>query len=204
MSEFDVRAKDWDMNPMHNERSKAIAQQMIQTLSLSKNMKAMEFGAGTGLLSYYLKDQFTEITLVDSSSEMLKKAAVKFEDQPHLHLNTVHIDLEKEEYTEGMFDIIYSQMVLHHIKDVSLILNKFHRLLNHGGILAIADRYQEDGSFHDGDINVHHGFDPEKLITILRMMDFQVTGATPCFVIKKELASKEIREFPVFLLNAVK
>ncbi|MEI6899074.1 MAG: class I SAM-dependent methyltransferase [Bacteroidota bacterium] len=204
MSEFDVRAQDWDMNPMHTERSMAIANQMMKTLLLSKTMKAMEFGAGTGLLSYFLKDQFAEITLVDSSIEMLKKASVKFEGQSNLHLETVYIDLEKEEYTGGTFDVIYSQMVLHHIKDVSLILKKFHRLLNPGGILAIADLYQEDGSFHDGDLNVHHGFDPEKLVTILRLMDFQVTGATPCFVIKKELASKEIREFPVFLINAVK
>ena len=204
MNEFDLRAKDWDMNPMHTERSRAIANQMIRILPLSKSMKAMEFGAGTGLLSFYLKEQFSEITLVDSSEEMLKKASLKFDPESSPKLNTLFINLETEEYLGEPFDIIYSQMVLHHIKDISLILKKFHRLLNPGGLLAIADLYQEDGSFHDGDMNVHHGFDPEKLITILRVMDFQVTGATPCYVIKKELASKEIREYPVFLLNAVK
>jgi ubiquinone/menaquinone biosynthesis C-methylase UbiE len=204
MNEFDLKAEEWDLNPMHTERSIAIAQQMISGLSLTKGMKAMEFGAGTGLLSFYLKDHFSEITLMDSSEEMLKKARMKFEATSSTNLNTVYLNLEQEEYNDGTFDIIYSQMVMHHIKDVNSILRKFYHLLNPRGILAIADLYKEDGSFHDGDMDVHHGFEPEKLISLLRTLDFTVSGILPCFTIHKETAGKEMKEYPVFLLTANK
>ena len=35
-------------------------------------MTAMEFGAGTGLLSFILKDHLKEITLIDNSEGMVK------------------------------------------------------------------------------------------------------------------------------------
>jgi ubiquinone/menaquinone biosynthesis C-methylase UbiE len=204
MNDFDLKAKEWDMNPMHTERSITIARQMIGNLPLTKTMKAMEFGAGTGLLSFYLQDHFAEITLMDSSEEMLKQARLKFGSDNHLKINTAYLNLEQEEYNAGTFDIIYSQMVLHHIKDINSIIKKFYRLLNPGGILAIADLYKEDGSFHDGDMTVHPGFDPEKLVSLLRVSNFTVSGILPCFIIRKETKSEEIKEYPVFLLTANK
>ena len=204
MNEFDNKAGDWDLNPVHIERSKAIARQMLLNLSISDSMKAMEFGAGTGLLSYYLKDRFREITLMDNSMEMLKKAEQKFEGDASVRLRTIYLNLESEEYDGDPFDIIFSQMVLHHIKDINALFMKFYKLLNPGGILAIADLYQEDGSFHNGDLNVHRGFDPEKLIANLRMQEFNVTNVLPCFVIRKEISSEEVKEYPVFLLTAEK
>ena len=95
-------------------------------------------------------------------------------------------------------------MVLHHIRDIGAILKKFFHLLTPGGILAIADLYSEDGSFHDGDTNVHPGFKPEKLTSILHQQGFNDTAVSPCFIIRKENSVKEIKEYPVFLLTAKK
>jgi len=202
MNEFDQKAQDWDKNKMHLERTIAVAEQLQKIIPLRPNMKAMEFGAGTGLLSFYLKDRFSEITLMDSSREMLKMAEQKMETNDHSKFRTLFLNLEKDEYSGDPFDIIYSQMVLHHIKDINAIFRKFYHLLTPGGILAIADLYQEDGSFHDGDMNVHHGFDPEKLIAILRQQDFHDIQIDPCFVIRKEVSADKIMEYPVFLMKA--
>ena len=79
MSEFDQKAKEWDKNQMHLERTIAVASQLMKMIPFKPNMKAMEFGAGTGLLSFYLKERFSEITLMDSSREMLKMAEQKME-----------------------------------------------------------------------------------------------------------------------------
>jgi tRNA (cmo5U34)-methyltransferase len=202
MNEFDQKAQDWDKNKMHLERTIAVAGQLQKLIPVKPAMKAMEFGAGTGLLSFYLKDRFSEITLMDSSLEMLKMAEQKMEADDHSKFKTLFLNLEKDEYSGDLFDIIYSQMVLHHIRDINAILRKFYHLLTPGGILAIADLYQEDGSFHDGDMNVHHGFDPEKLIAILRQQDFHVTAILPCFVIRKEVPAEKTKEYPVFLMTA--
>jgi ubiquinone/menaquinone biosynthesis C-methylase UbiE len=204
MSEFDQKAQDWDKNKMHLERTIAVAGQLQKIVAFKPSMKALEFGAGTGLLSFYLKDRFSEITLMDSSREMLKMAEQKMQPGDLLKFKTVFINLEKEEYSGDPFDIIYSQMVLHHIKDINAILGKFYHLLSDGGILAIADLYPEDGSFHDGDMGVHHGFEPEKLKEILLQQGFHDSIIAPCFVIRKEVSAKKIKEYPVFLLTANK
>jgi tRNA (cmo5U34)-methyltransferase len=202
MNEFDQKARDWDKNKMHLERTIAIAGLLQKLIQDKPAMKAMEFGAGTGLLSFYLKDSFSEITLMDSSREMLKMAEQKMEAGDSSRIKTLFLNLEKDEYSGDPFDIIYSQMVLHHIRDIDAIVRKFFQLLNPGGILAIADLYQEDGSFHDGNMDVHKGFDPENFTSILLQQDFHDIQIAPCFVIQKEITADKIREYPVFLMTA--
>jgi len=202
MNEFDQKAHDWDMSKMHLERSLAVAGQLKALIPFKPNMKALEFGAGTGLLSFYLKDLFSEITLMDSSQEMLKMAEQKMEAADLLKFKTRFFNLEKEKYNGNTFDIIYSQMVLHHITDINEILQKFYGMLNPDGILAIADLYKEDGSFHGEEVIVHKGFDPVKLTEILHQLGFCDIKVSPCFVIRKEIPHAEVKEYPVFLLTA--
>jgi tRNA (cmo5U34)-methyltransferase len=204
MSEFDQKAGEWDKNRMHLERAIAVAGQLDKMVSIKPNMKALEFGAGTGLLSFYLKDRFSEITLMDNSREMLKMAGQKMEAADRLKFRTLFLNLELEEYQGDPVDIIYSQMVLHHIKDVKAIFRKLYRMLNPGGILAIADLYPEDGSFHDGSPDVHFGFDPGYLKETLQMQGFHECQIAPCFVIRKEVSADKFIEYPVFLLTAYK
>lgn len=91
-------------------------------------------------------------------------------------------------------------MVLHHVNDIEAIFNKFYSLLNPAGYIAIADLYTEDGSFHGPDVEVHRGFDPDKLAEILKLTGFKNTEYKTCFEIKREPDEK----FPVFLLVAKK
>jgi tRNA (cmo5U34)-methyltransferase len=202
MNEFDRKALDWDKNKMHIERTIAIADRLKKLIQENPARKAMEFGAGTGLLSFYLKDMFSEITMMDSSREMLKMAEQKMQTEDHSKFKTLFLNLEKDQYDGDPFDIIYSQMVLHHIRDIHAIIKKFYHLLTPGGMLAIADLYEEDGSFHDGDMNVHTGFDPEKLKSILIQEGFHNIQIDPCYIIRKEVSADKIREYPVFLMAA--
>jgi ubiquinone/menaquinone biosynthesis C-methylase UbiE len=100
MSEFDEKAKQWDENPMHLERTRAVAAAILENIPLNGSMKAMEFGAGTGLLGFFLKDHFAEITLIDTSAEMLKMAELKLAKGDHSKIRTLFLDLEKEEDPE--------------------------------------------------------------------------------------------------------
>jgi len=204
MSEFDQKAKEWDKNQMHIERTQAVARKLLEMAPITPGMKAMEFGAGTGLLSFYIKDRFSEITLMDSSLEMLKMAEQKMDQGEQKKIKTLFFDLEKDDYKGDPFDIIYSQMVLHHIKDTGAIFGKFYTLLSPGGILAIADLYAEDGSFHDEIVDVHPGFEPDKLTLILEEQGFKSIHFSHCFVIRKQSESGAHKEYPLFLLTARK
>jgi len=204
MSEFDQKAQEWDKNKMHLERTIAVAGQLQKMVSFKPGMKALEFGAGTGLLSFYLKDRFSEITLMDSSREMLKMAEQKMAAPDLSKIKTLFLNLEKEDYNGNPFDIVYSQMVLHHVRDIDAMIRKFYHLLNPAGILAIADLYPEDGSFHDDNMDVHKGFDPEKLLAFLLQQGFRNIQFESCFVIRKEVSAEIIREYPVFLMTAIR
>jgi len=199
MSSFDSRAREWDKDKMHLERSVAIAAELEKMIPINHSMKALEYGAGTGILSFLLKDRFSEITLMDNSQEMIKVCVEKIEYHKTNHIVPLWYDLEHKDF-DGSFDIIYNQMVLHHVNDFEAIINTFYSLLNSDGYLAIADLYPEDGSFHGIDVKVHLGFDPDKLTEILKNAGFKNIEHKTCFEMQRESGKK----FPVFLLVAQK
>ncbi|NTW34518.1 MAG: methyltransferase domain-containing protein, partial [Bacteroidetes bacterium] len=84
---FDQVAHDWDKNQMHIQRTNAIAKELLKITKNKNITKALEFGAGTGLLSFALKDFIHEITLMDSSSEMISIARNKVNDAGLTNIN---------------------------------------------------------------------------------------------------------------------
>lgn len=199
MSEFDARAREWDKDKMHMERSVAIAAGLEEMIPLNHSMKALEYGAGTGILSFLLKDHFSGITLMDNSQEMIKVCVEKCEFYQTSHIHPIWLDLEHT-YFDDKFDLIYNQMVMHHVNGVDGMIHKFYDLLNPDGYLAIADLYPEDGSFHGTDVKVHLGFDPEGLTVILKKAGFKTISYKTCFEIKRESGVN----YPIFLLVAQK
>ena len=204
MNQFDIKAREWDKNTIHTERTKAIAATMLEMIPLSNSMKALEYGAGTGLLSFELAGKLGEVLLMDSSNEMIRVANEKIIQSGIQNIKAKFFDLEKEDYNESKFDIIFNQMVLHHIGDVQAIFQKFFALLTKNGILSIADIYTEDGSFHDGDFTGHKGFEPTDLQHLLEKIGFKNIAYRTCFTIKKVKEDKLTHEYPVFLLVAQK
>jgi tRNA (cmo5U34)-methyltransferase len=200
MNEFDIKAAGWDLNPMHIERAEAIARQILGIIPLRPWMTALEFGAGTGLTSFLIKDQLKEITMMDSSSEMVRIMNEKIEAVQAKNLKATYFDLEKNDWHNGKFDLIISQMVLHHVEDIESIIKKFYLMLNPGGYMAIADLYPEDGSFHGDDFTGHRGFDVEILSNRIRNQGFTDISHRKCFVINKKISDSETKQFEVFLL----
>jgi tRNA (cmo5U34)-methyltransferase len=200
MSVFDSKAREWDNNPMHWERSEAIAKTLLEMIPVKPSMKALDYGAGTGILSFLLASNFSEITLMDNSTEMVNVMREKVIRANLPHFKPLFFDLEHSDYTTNTFDCIYSQMVLHHVDDTNRLLKKFYQMLNPGGYLAIADLYAEDGSFHGAEEKVHHGFDPEVLDTELKAIGFTNSNAKTCYLMKRTTD----REYPIFLLTSCK
>jgi len=204
MNHFDQAAQEWDSNPIHWERSEAIADKIRKRIKLQPDMIAMEYGAGTAILSFLLKDELQEIVLMDSSAEMVRVMGEKIEKEKVSHLKPLFFDLETTDYNLQKFDLIYTQMVLHHVADVKNILLKFYNLLFENGKIAIADLYTEDGSFHGVNFGGHLGFDVDYLTKLMFDIGFKNVLFEKCFVVKKQTASGKEKEFPLFLLTAQK
>jgi 2-polyprenyl-3-methyl-5-hydroxy-6-metoxy-1,4-benzoquinol methylase len=204
MNEFDLKAAGWDQNPIHWHRSSAIVNELLKNLSVNNEMTALEFGAGTGITSFLLKDNLKEITMIDSSAEMVKVMYEKIKAEKTWNLKPLHFDLEKNNWTGKKFDLIITQMVLHHVADTDTIIRKFHSILNPGGCLAIADLYSEDGSFHGTGFTGHKGFEPDLITKTVARQGFENVSLRKCFTINKIISETETRNFDVFLLTAIR
>jgi tRNA (cmo5U34)-methyltransferase len=204
MNEFDLKAATWDENPVIWERAGVIANEIKRIIPLRKDMTALEFGAGTGVTSFILKDSLKEITLMDNSTEMVKIMNNKIKTSGVKNLKTLNFNLEHDDIKDEKFDLIFNQMVLHHITDIEKILSKFYYLLNPGGFLAIADLYTEDGSFHGEGFTGHNGFDPQELSEKMSESGFKNISYNQCFVINKKITETLTKKFDIFLITAQK
>jgi tRNA (cmo5U34)-methyltransferase len=204
MNEFDIKAAEWDNNPMHWDRSEAIAIEIKKLIPITKEMSALEYGAGTGITSFLLKDSLKEITLMDNSTEMVRVMNDKIKTKKVKNMMAFNFDLEKADYSGKSFDLIFTQMVLHHVTDIDSILSRFSKLLNPGGYIAIADLIEEDGSFHGEGFTGHRGFNIEVFSSLLRKYSFADISSRTCFVIDRKISESETKQFDVFLIIAKK
>ena len=155
--DFDARAESWD-DPVKVQRAEDIAAVMRRTVPLSRSMKALEYGAGTGLLAFCLRDALGPITLADSSAGMRAVAERKIAAANARDMRVIDLDLMRDAVLPERYELIYSMMTLHHVPDVPRALAAFHSMLNPGGWLCHVDLDAEDGSFHGPEVDVHHGF----------------------------------------------
>ena len=195
---FADKSKSWDMNSKRVKGAKKIADGILKNIPLDKDMHIMDFGAGTGLLSYFLSNSVGKITAIDISPSMLKVLGEK----SHLFscdIEILELDLIKNP-PNILFDGIVSSMTLHHIKDISNLFKIIYNLLINGGFIAFADLYRENGTFHSDNSGVFHfGFDIEELKKIVKSAGFKKIQFETINSIYKPNG-----EFDVFLMSATK
>jgi len=153
--------------------------------------KILDFGCGTGLVSYHFIDAAAKIVGVDSSPKMREEFAKK-SPGPHVYATD---SMPKES-----FDLILSSMTLHHIKEIAALAREFAARLEPGGTLVVADLEREDGTFHDhGNEGVFHfGFDPADLARSFAQAGLTPLGWERIYTIQKH------RPFGIFALSARK
>jgi ubiquinone/menaquinone biosynthesis C-methylase UbiE len=200
-SHFDSKARQWDDNPVFRERGLKIAEAIRKAVPLNRHMNALDYGCGTGLLSFPLKDELGTLLLADSSGGMLEVVDEKVAAQGVTNMTTLQLDLMVDPPPAQRFDLIVTAMTLHHVPDTDHILRIFHDLLQPGGTLCIADLDQEDGSFHGPEVDVHHGFDQADLSRRAAQAGFADVQFQTVFSIAKE-NENGTRDYPVFLMTA--
>jgi len=186
------------MSSKRVQNAKGIADLIVKNITLNKSMELMDFGAGTGLLSYFVAPFVKKIVAVDNSPSML----VEFEskcDEFSCETEVIEKDLSTEKLDRN-FDGIISSMTIHHLEDTAALLFKLYAMLNDGGFVAIADLDSEDGSFHSDTTGVfHYGFDRHLLSKYAQEAGFKDVTFSLASTISKPHA-----DFTVFLMTAVK
>jgi ubiquinone/menaquinone biosynthesis C-methylase UbiE len=199
MTDFDEKARDWDSDPLKVERAKRTAAAIRREVRLNRKTTALEYGCGTGLLSFALQPYLGPIVLADSSTGMLQVLGEKIAAAGLTDMTPVHLDLATDTVPLGKYQLIYMLMVLHHIPDVPPILRKLYAMLEQPGTLCIADLDKEDGTYHPAGFEGHYGFDQAGLQSQLLAAGFSRAHSFPFYE-----EPRNGRTYPIFLAVAEK
>ena len=202
MSEFDDKAAEWD-TPERRDRAHQLADTIREHVPLTEDMRAIDIGAGTGLLGLDLLADIGSVVLADPSEGMIEVARHKIEAEGIVDAAAEVFDFPSQSVPRGApFDLAVSLLALHHVEDTQATLTSIAAALVPGGWIGLIDLDEEDGSFHDPDQPGvhHHGFDGGALVATAMAAGF----LDPRRHIVHELEKEDGRRYPLFLLTARK
>lgn len=179
MSAFDGVASTWDEKPGQVERTRAVAERLRSVLDFEGVEAALEYGAGTGQLSFALADLLPHCLLMDTSVEMLKVAERGIADRA-LQWDTERRNFatHSPDHPESITDILFAMQVLHHVPDLETTIQNMAKALRPGGQLALIDLPKGSSDFHRDSGHSHEdnphldGLDRGELTRLLRESGF--------------------------------
>ncbi|HEY3273517.1 MAG TPA: class I SAM-dependent methyltransferase [Methanocella sp.] len=158
--DFNKEAATWD-EPARMRMADNIGNAILREIRATRETDALDFGCGTGLLTLKLQPLARSVIGADSSKGMIDVLDGKIKERKLSNVKTRLINLDKGDSLEGNYQLITSSMTLHHIREISPLLDLFFKITSPDGYLCIADLDLDDGQFHGGN-NVgvfHDGFD---------------------------------------------
>lgn len=203
---FNMKAASWDVKPERARLSENVAEYIRDKVRLDRDVtRVLDFGCGTGQVSMLLRRYVRSITAVDCAEAMVEGLEQKIAGAGILNITPKVMDIMHEIHLleRGGYDLIISQMALHHIEDVAGVLTQLKKLLAPGGQICLTDLEKEDGSFHERDLFIpHYGFERSEFAQMLEKLGFfSVQFYTP-FVITKTVDGGQVRDFPLFMAIA--
>ena len=117
-----------------SDLQKEHGKEMIQLLALEKNITILDLGCGTGYLSALLADCVGpegKVVAIDPNKSRLDLA-----EKQHSRPNLVFLEANDLTFPEDRYDLVFSNYVLHWIKNKNALFNKVYRNLKPGGQFA--------------------------------------------------------------------
>ncbi|MEI8273088.1 MAG: class I SAM-dependent methyltransferase [Paludibacter sp.] len=196
---FAHRASTWDNSSKIDMTDKFLLA-MFEKITPQKNWKALEIGAGTGLVGFQVLPSIDCLVFEDTSEAMLEVLMQKLEGDENVEI--VHGEIFN--YKKQDIDLIFSSMAFHHIPDIEAAISHLYSITKPGASVVIGDIRTEDGSFHHFEPIPHKGFDTDELSVRFSRAGFKVLSADTYNILQRERIPGQISEYEQFLLIAKK
>ncbi|WP_394836517.1 methyltransferase domain-containing protein [Pendulispora rubella] len=134
---------------------------LIEGLAIQTPWHCLEIGAGTGSLSHWLAERcprgrvVTADMTADTGPGNLESWGSRVPN-----LEVARIDLMKDDFPAGTFDLIHARLVLAHLPERDAILQRAVQWLKPDGAILVEDAYilPRDDWARDELTDVHHAF----------------------------------------------
>jgi 2-polyprenyl-3-methyl-5-hydroxy-6-metoxy-1,4-benzoquinol methylase len=203
--DFDKEAASWDEQPARVKMAKDVAHAISTQIPLTPEMNVMDFGCGTGLLTLQLQPFVHSITGIDSSQGMLDMLNKKIATMKLNNIHAERVDLAQGETLTGSYDLVVSNMTLHHIREIAPLFEQFAKIIAPAGYLGIADLDLDNGQFHNDNTGVFHfGFERANLRKVFMEAGFNYIRDSDAAEVVKPNINGEMRRFTLFLMSGQK
>jgi ubiquinone/menaquinone biosynthesis C-methylase UbiE len=163
---FATKATNWDSPEKIIMTDKFVAELLLHVTMLPV-WKALEIGAGTGLVGLQIEPLISKVVLEDTSESMLEVLKQKLTEKSNVEI----LQGEVFDYTAQDIDLVFSCMAFHHIPDTEKTLHHLATITKKGAWVVVGDLETENGSFHGFEPIPHRGFD-----TTLLSAQFETAG----------------------------
>lgn len=161
---------------------------LLSKLSSSKNT-ICGFGSAFGDEIFSIKDQFSNVILIDSADDF--KANPKIKGSKVISANPLG-DINLKTNSVSVFTCLG---VLHHIPNVSHVMSEFSRCLEHDGILILREPVSSLGDWRKkrkGVTKNERGIPQKILLDMVENSGFEIVKRTSCMFPPVSILAKKI------------
>ncbi len=130
--------------PIYDEMRKDCYVEALRDILASRFVPSMgsvvaDIGTGTGYLAKKLAEYDTTVNAIDSSSAMLEVAKHGFTENELKRINLIEGDAHDLPLPDESQDLVYANLLIHHLLEPSLAIKEMRRVLKPGGKVIITD-----------------------------------------------------------------
>lgn len=130
--------------PQYNEQRRivygdALREIIFNQTKIEKEDTVADIGAGTGYLTLELAKKAAEVIAVDNSSQMLCIARDEADKAELTNIRFMDGNAEQLPLEPEAVDLVYANMLLHHVNDPLQVFKEMNRILKPGGKVIVTD-----------------------------------------------------------------
>ncbi|MDP6539026.1 MAG: methyltransferase domain-containing protein [Planctomycetota bacterium] len=127
------------------DHTQANAAFVTRLFELGASGRMLDIGTGPGHMPPMICDRDPAATIVgvDLAHQMIRAAERNLTRTPHgTRITYRHMDAKELAFSDGEFDAVYSNTILHHIPDPRPFLMEARRVLRPGAVLLVRDLFR--------------------------------------------------------------
>lgn len=130
--------------PQYNEQRRivygdALREIIFSQIKIEKEDKVADIGAGTGYLTLELAKKAAQVIAVDNSFQMLSVAREEAVKANLANIRFMEGNAEELPIDDDTVDLVYANMLLHHVNDPLQVFKEMFRILKPGGKVMVTD-----------------------------------------------------------------